>query len=187
MASRHGEGRPFCRNNGLCASTHGQSGARGPMTMKRLGGLAIVIGRRCACLVELARCRTRAAYPYLPSPPREIRKRKEGRERANERATAIVIGARGSANSRQKRTNRSRRYVNRERERKRDRQTDRQTERERERCVVGKETTVRERGTGRKLVKRERERERGRGRKEIVAAMVMWPHPAEPANGLSAD
>ncbi|KZC06814.1 Potassium/sodium hyperpolarization-activated cyclic nucleotide-gated channel 4, partial [Dufourea novaeangliae] len=33
--------------------------SRGPMTMKRLGGLAIVIGRRCACLV--ARCRTRIA------------------------------------------------------------------------------------------------------------------------------
>lgn len=36
---------------------------RTPMTMKRLGGLAIVIGRRCACLVALDAVHA-LAYPY---------------------------------------------------------------------------------------------------------------------------
>jgi len=34
---------------------------------------------------------------------------------------------------------------------------------------------------------REGERERERERARDAAAMVMWPHPAEPANELSAD
>ncbi|KYM83867.1 hypothetical protein ALC53_05727 [Atta colombica] len=36
---------------------------RTPMTMKRLGGLAIVIGRRCACLVAPDGVHA-LAYPY---------------------------------------------------------------------------------------------------------------------------
>jgi len=38
---------------------------RTPMTMKRLGGLAIVIGRRCACLVAPG-WRTRTGVSLLP-------------------------------------------------------------------------------------------------------------------------
>lgn len=57
-------------------------------------------------------------------------------------------------------------------------------EKEKERSSVerneGSETMKEERGRG------ERERE-GKRKREIVAGMVVWPHPVEPANGLSAD
>lgn len=105
-------------------------------------------------LLGRARCRTRAAYPYLLLPTREIRKRKEGRSSASaiarhsatKRVIAIVIRALSSVNSQQRRIDRLVRCID--------------EKRARGRRVVANETTDCERGTG-----REKE-ERGKGERD---------------------
>lgn len=116
-------------------------------------------------------------YAFIPTsscePPREIHERKEGprgsaiaRDAREERRGSIPIvirprelGAKGKRRERQRKRKRERSSVERN---------------------EGSETTKEERGRG------ERERE-GKRKREIVAGMVVWPHPVEPANGLSAD
>lgn len=116
-------------------------------------------------------------YAFIPTsscePPREIHERKEGprgsaiaRDAREERRGRIPIvirprelGAKGKRRERQRKRKRERSSVERN---------------------EGSETTKEERGRG------ERERE-GKRKREIVAGMVVWPHPVEPANGLSAD
>lgn len=118
-------------------------------------------------------------YAFIPTsscePSREIHERKKG--------------PRGSAIARDAREERRGRIpiVIRPRElgaKGKRRETEKEKERERDGSSVerneGSETTKEERGRG------ERERE-GKRKREIVAGMVVWPHPVEPANGLSAD
>lgn len=139
------------------------------MTMKRLGGLAIVIGRRCACLVASKRWCTRTGVS-LPPHAHQLRVERGLPSvrivRTRKRELAIVISTVGRGFGR----------------------------REREKTLPRRTSDDETRGEAeeRKRMRGERESERGREvererEENIVVAMVIWPHPMEPANELSTD